>query len=311
MQTEIRPPLAAIVALVAASAWLAACEVNVNSEGLSVRETRTFAVTGAPDLTLDTFDGAIEVHSWDKQEIEVEVEKRATEQTLIDQITIEAEQKGNTISLRVKGPSRHEFRGVTIGFNISPSARLRVVVPRSLTLRARSGDGAIRAEDLTGTISLRTDDGSVTASRLSGDVEIRTGDGAIRLDKIAGHVNLETGDGSIGFEGAPTILRAKTGDGSIGAKLDAETAMADNWDLSTGDGSVVLTLPQSFNGELDAETRDGSVRANHPMLKPDEDRPGEDRDSRRQRRRSLRATMGDVGKLLRVRTGDGTIRIES
>ena len=54
--------------------------------------------------------------------------------------------------------------------------------------------------------------------------------------------------------------------------------MAEDWDVQTDDGTVVLTLPTSFNGELDAETRDGSVRTNHPALSA-EARPGEDRQS--------------------------------
>ena len=81
--------------------------------------------------------------------------------------------------------------------------------------------------------------------------------------------------------------------------------MADAWDVSTGDGSVTLTLPVSFSADLDAETRDGSVRSEHPSL-PDVSRNGEGRD----RRRELRAKMGDGGPLLKIRTGDGTIRLE-
>ena len=42
--------------------------------------------------------------------------------------------------------------------------------------------------------------------------------------------------------------------------------MADDWDVQTTDGSVILTLPGEFNGELDAETRDGVVRTSHPAL---------------------------------------------
>ena len=76
--------------------------------------------------------------------------------------------------------------------------------------------------------------------------------------------------------------------------------------------SATLTLPSSFNTELDAETSDGSVRSSHPMLDSDRDerRSGEGSDQRRERRRVLRARMGEGGKSLRVRTGDGTIRIE-
>ena len=299
-------------ALLLASTVLAACEVNLNTEGLSARETRTFKVAGLPEIDLDTFDGAIEIHSWDKAEVEVEIEKRAMEQSLIDQIKVEATQQGDKIVLKVTGPSRTDFGGLTIGVHISPTARLRVVVPRASNIVARSGDGAIRAEALDGKIVLNTVDGSVTATRLSGDINVRSGDGSIRLDKITGRIDLETDDGSIGFEGKPSILHLKTGDGSVRAQIDVETVMTDNWDVTTGDGSITLTLPSAFNAELDAETSDGAVRSSHPLLAEgrDERRSGEGSDDRRERRRVLRAKMGDGGKSLKVRTGDGTIRIE-
>jgi hypothetical protein len=295
-------------AFLLASAFLAGCEVNLNTEGLSARETKTFKVAGVPQIELDTFDGAIEIHSWDKAEVEVEVEKRAMEQSLIDQIKVEATQQGDKIVLRVTGPSRTDFGGVTIGVNISPTARLRVVVPRASNLVARSGDGSIRAESLDGKIVLNTADGSVTASQMAGDLQIRSGDGSIRIDKVTGKLDLETDDGSIGFEGKPSVLRLKTGDGSVRAQIDPDTVMADNWDLTTGDGSITLNLPSAFNADLDAETSDGAVRSSHPLLEEEssERRSGE----RRERRRVLRTKMGEGGKLLRVRTGDGTIRIE-
>jgi DUF4097 and DUF4098 domain-containing protein YvlB len=218
-----------------------------------------------------------------------------------------AEQQGDRIVLRVSGPSRSDFRGVQVGFHISTAARLRVALPRASSLQARTGDGSIRIEDVSGKILLRTSDGSVTASRVSGDLEVRTEDGQIRIDRAAGRLDLNTQDGSIVLDAKPTVLRATSGDGSIRLTLDPETAMADNWDLTTSDGSVVLTLPSSFNAELDAETSDGSVRVNHPAIQAEERSEG----SRRERRRSLRTTIGSGGRLLKVRTGDGSIRIES
>jgi hypothetical protein len=312
MRLTPRRSLPVAGAVLLASAFLAGCEVNLNTEGLSTRETKTFKVAGVPQVELDTFDGAIEIHSWDKPEVEVEVEKRAMEQSLIDQIKVEATQEGDKIVLRVTGPSRTEFGGVTIGVNISPTARLRVVVPRASNLVARSGDGSIRAESVDGKIMLTTADGSVTATRLSGDLQVRSGDGSIRIDKVTGKLDLETDDGSIGFEGKPTVLRLKTGDGSVRAQIDPDTVMSENWDLTTGDGSITLTLPTAFNAELDAETSDGTVRSSHPLLEEQksERRSGEDNDERRERRRVMRTKMGDGGKTLRVRTGDGTIRIE-
>lgn len=299
-------------ALIVSSTLLAGCEVNLNSEGLSARDVKSFKLTGQPELVLNTFDGAIEIHSWDKNEIEVEIEKRAMEQALLDDIKVSADQQGDKVTITVTGPPRGDRHGMTIGMHISPTARLRVAVPRNANISATSGDGSIRAEAVEGRIVLNTHDGSVVASRLGGDIQIRSGDGSIRLEHTSGNLDLETTDGSIGLEVKPTVLRARTGDGSIRATIEPDAVMTDNWDVSTSDGSVVVTLPGVFNAELDAETSDGSVRTNHPLIADERnDRDGDgDRESRRERRRAVRSTLGDGGKTFRIRTGDGTIRIE-
>jgi DUF4097 and DUF4098 domain-containing protein YvlB len=301
-------------AVLVACASLAGCEVNLNTEGLSARETLTFKVTGAPEVVLDTFDGAIELHSWDRAEVEVEIEKRAMEQSLIDEIKVDASEKNGVITVKVTGPARTEFRGVTVGVHISPTARLRVAVPRNSNIQANSADGSIRAEAIEGKLVLSTADGAVSGSRLSGNIQIRSGDGSIRLDDVTGSLDLETTDGSIGLDARPSVLKARTGDGSIRAQIDPDSEMTDNWDLTTSDGTVTLVLPSAFNAELDAETSDGVVRVSHPLLDGEATTTrrmeGEDRDERRERRRSLRSKMGEGGKLLRIRTGDGSIRIE-
>jgi len=239
--------------------------------------------------------------------VEVEIEKRAMEQGLLDQMTVEAEQDGDRIVLRVKGPARRESGGLTIGVHLSPTARLRVAVPRNLVLQARTEDGSIKVENLEGRLALRTGDGSVTADRLSGDIEIHTGDGAIRVDKVDGRLDLETEDGSITVDARPSMLKARTGDGSIRVQVQPDTVMSDAWDLSTGDGSVTLTLPPTFNAEIDAETSDGAVRSTHPALKIAE----HEGEGRREARRELKTKMGEGGPVLRVRTSDGSIRFES
>jgi DUF4097 and DUF4098 domain-containing protein YvlB len=288
--------LARTAVLVVCASAAQACEVNLNTEGVTSKDTRTFAVAGQPDLTLETFDGAIEIHSWDRNEVEVEIEKRAMEQGLLDQMTVEAQQEDDRIVLRVKGPARRDSGGLTIGVHISPTARLRVAVPRNLALQARTEDGAIRAENLEGRLVLRTGDGSVTADRLSGEIEVRTGDGAIRIEKVDGRLDLETEDGSITVDARPSVLKARTGDGSIRVQVQSETVMSDAWDLSTGDGSVTLTLPPTFNAEIDAETSDGAVRSTHPALKVVE----HEGEGRRESRRELKTRMGGGGPVLRV-----------
>ncbi|MEZ5286161.1 MAG: DUF4097 family beta strand repeat-containing protein [Vicinamibacterales bacterium] len=223
--------------VVAGCVALAACEVNLNTEGLTSKDTRTFPLTGEHDLTLETFDGSIEIHSWDRDEVEVEIEKRAMEQTLLDEMSIESSQDGNRIELRVTGPARSERRGVNIGVYYSPSARLRVAVPRKGAIFARTDDGAIRVEDLDGRLQFRTRDGSVTADRVSGELDIESGDGAIRMQHASGRLQLQTDDGSITVEGTPSVLHAKTGDGSVRVEVRDHVTMADVG-LSTRDGSI-------------------------------------------------------------------------
>jgi hypothetical protein len=293
--------------LLVAAATCAGCEVNLNSEGIVSHEVKTFQVKGAPELEVETFDGAIEVHSWDRNEVEVDIEKRAMEQSLVDEMKVTAEQQGDRIVVKVTGPSRRDFSGIQVGVNFSPTARLRVALPRSSQLSAKSGDGSISVEDLDGRIALTTTDGSVRATRLSGEITVRSGDGSIRMDRIEGKIDLETDDGSITLEAKPAMLRARTSDGSIRVDVEPDSVMSEDWDIQTGDGSVTVSLPSSFNAEIDAETRDGSVRGNHSAL-TNETREGE---GRSERRRTLKATVGSGGRIVKVRSGDGTIRIEN
>src|SRR5918992_3274463 len=93
--------------LLAASLTFVGCEVNLNTEGLSARETLTFKVSGQPQVVLDTFDGAIELHSWDRPEVEVEIERRAMEQALLDEIKVDASEKNGVITVKVTGPARN------------------------------------------------------------------------------------------------------------------------------------------------------------------------------------------------------------
>ncbi len=298
--------LIGVVGVGAFAVALTACTVNVNTEGSTASETHRFTVTGAAKLSLDTFDGAIDVHSWDRSEIEVVVEKQAQDDARLQEITVEKSQDGDQVTLRVRGPaSSSGTSGIVIGVNFSPSARLRVAVPRSTALDLRSGDGSITVEDVAGNASLRTDDGAIVASRLSGELMARTDDGSIRMREVNGRVDVETGDGSVVVNGTLTHLRAKSGDGTVRIAVEPGSRLEDDWTVETRDGSVEVRLPDGVDAIVDAVTSDGGIRSNHPGLTVERDRDDEDRS-----RDELRATLGAGGRTLRIRTGDGSIRFE-
>jgi hypothetical protein len=280
-----------------------ACVFSVDSQGQIVREEKRFSLDGTPELQLGTFDGAIEVRSSDTNQVLIEIEKRGPTREAVEALLVESSQDGPRIKLEVKQPRKENLGG--FGFHMSASARLIVTVPRRSDIVARSGDGAIRLDRVNGRLELRTGDGAIRVSDVTGELLLHTGDGAITVDGAEGKLALETGDGGVNVEGKLSSVKMHTGDGSIVCRVEPGSRMDDDWDISTGDGSVSLYLPATFNAELDAHTGDGGIR--NDLGVADLERSG-DRDRDRQ---TLRARLGDGGHRLRIQTGDGAISLKA
>ena len=244
------------------------------------RDEKHFGVTGKPDVTLATFDGSIEIRPWDKSDVQVIVEKRGRDKDDVAEIEVKAEQNGNHIEISITEPKRD--RGFNLHFH-NRSAKLIVSVPAASDVAARSGDGSIDVERVTGHVQLRSGDGSIRGRMLGGDVEANTGDGSISLD------------------GKLSSLRVRTGDGSVTIHADPGSFPAADWDIVTGDGSVTLEVPDGFGAELDAHTGDGGIHTRDLTLT---------NVTRNTRKNSLRGRLGDGGRAVRVRTGDGSITLK-
>jgi DUF4097 and DUF4098 domain-containing protein YvlB len=277
---------------------LAGCVV-VDSQGHITREEKRFTVTGLPDLRLTTFDGAIEIRSGEGNTVVVEIEKRGPTKEALDDLKIDTKQDGNRIDVEVRKPA-HEVVFFGVG-RMSPTARLIVTMPRDGNVTARSGDGSIRIEHVHGRLELRTGDGSIRALDISGQLTLATGDGSVTLEDVAGDLDVDTGDGSVSVAGNPSAMKLHTGDGSITVRALTGTLMKDDWSMTTGDGGVAVYLPSDFGAELDAHTGDGSIRNELQLSNNDSDKS----------RRSLKGKLGAGGKLLRIRTGDGSIRLKT
>ena len=286
-------------ALLTSVALSSACVVSVDSQGQIVREEKRFKVTGTPELHLTTFDGGIEIQAWDKPDVAIDVEKRGATKEAVDSLEVKASQQGNRIELEVKRPRSETFSG--FGFHQSASARLIVSVPRDVNITARTGDGSIKVERVSGRFELRTGDGGINAVDVGGELVLDTGDGSVTVEGARGRLEVDTGDGGVNVAGRLTAVKLHTGDGSIVYRAESGSEMSDNWEITTGDGGVTLYLPQNFGAEIDAHTGDGSIRNDLDILGGPERERGENR-------RTLRGRLGGGGREIRVRTGDGTIR---
>lgn len=287
------------VVLVAAVTAVSGCVVSLDSQGHTAREERRFDVAGVPDVHLTTFDGSVQIRSWDRDEVLVEVEKRGPTEDALRTIEVVADQSDDRIQVEVRRPSGGDaFLG--FGVHASRSARIIATVPRRANVVASSGDGSIRIERVDGRCELRSGDGSVRGSELRGEIVANTGDGSVVLQDVEGAVDLTTGDGGVSVSGLLSGVRVQTHDGSVTVRADPGSAMADDWAIETSDGGISVYLPEDFSADIDAQTDDGRVTSDLEVTMTVTGRID---------RGTLKGRIGEGGREMRVRSGDGTIRL--
>lgn len=187
------------------------------------QETKSFAVSGTPRVSIATYDGPITVHGWDQPQVRYTATKRAQDQDSLNQISIQAEQQGSTIS--INATNEDESNG---------SVMLDVYVPRQTSLHVSSGDGPLILDGVSGDITLRSNDGPITVSNSGGQLHVNTGDGPILIKKFDGQVDARTGDGPIALDGNFNELSARTGEGEISLTVPAGSSFTIETNASEG-----------------------------------------------------------------------------
>jgi hypothetical protein len=293
--TGLRRPLYCLTATVLMTT---ACAINIDQEGYIAREEKRFPAETVVDLHLYTFDGGVEIRSWDRPEVLVEIEKRGQDQEAVSKIQVLGERTGNRIQIEARHPGKRSF---VVGSFTTPSARFIVSVPRKTNLVVRSGDGSINVERVTGRLELRTSDGGIRTLETSGELLAETGDGTIQLEEVGGRVEVRTNDGSLRVTGVPAVLRARSGDGSVFVRVRRGAVMTEDWMIATGDGPVSVELPDGFDADIEADPgSDGRARSDLTLVNVS----GGTRDER-----VLRGRLGQGGHRLVLRTADGGIRL--
>jgi len=285
--------------LVFACPFLQGCVATLDSQSEIVREQKQFTVTGPSSVHVATFDGTIEIQSWDKPEVMVEIEKRGPTRESVNELQIKSSQDGDTITVEVPKPNR-PFH--VVGLRQSPSARLTVWLPRRSDVTARSGDGSLSIQHVNGRIDMHTGDGTIRATGIEGDVSLTTGDGSVAAEDVRGRLVVDTGDGAVNVSGSVSSVHLHSGDGSIVYRALAGTDVTDDWEITTGDGAVLIYLPEGLGAELDAHTGDGGIRND---LRITTGQAGEIS------RRTVRGRLGEGGRRIRIRTGDGSITLRT
>jgi hypothetical protein len=136
--------------------------------------SKTYNLTGTPELRIETSDADIRVSTWDQNAIEAKV---ITTRYKIGEggIRIEEHQDGDHVDIDVRYPHHN--------FNIEwgqHKVEIIVQMPREGQANLRTGDGKIEVNGLKGEMDLHTGDGGVTLEAVDGKLHATTGDGHIR-----------------------------------------------------------------------------------------------------------------------------------
>lgn len=235
--------------------------------------SKTYPVSGQADLALKTGDGNVRIDAWDRPEIDARIE--TVGYTINKDFSLIESQAGGRVSIELKFPSGWNFN---MGRH---SVEVIVKVPRDTKLDVNTADGRV----------------SVTGTR--GEMRIHTGDGAIDGTNLDGRLIASTGDGPIRVAGRFDEIDLHTGDGTVEDAAMPGSTVASQWSVRTGDGGVTLRLPDGFKADLEADTGDGGVTLNVPVTV-----------SGSVSRSHVRGALNGGGGLLKVHTGDGSIRVD-
>ena len=207
------------------------CDAAVG--GLAARAsdewTHTYPLAEDGQIQIASGNGEIEIEGVDGSMVEVRAERVARAATeaaareLLPRIGIKEDVTPDRIVVETE-----RLAGITIGVRVQVNYHVRV--PRSAVVRARTTNGEIAIEGITGRVFATTTNGGVTGRGLGGGVDARATNGRVAIDLQA------------------------VGDDPI--------------DVRTTNGNVQVTLPNNAKANVSASCVNGAIDVSAVMLEP-------------------------------------------
>lgn len=239
---------------------------------------KSYNVSSNDKLSIDNEFGKVEVHTWDKNEIKVDVSievsanKEELAQRVIDGITVSDAQKGRDISFKTtikssNNSSHDEKSTMHVNYSIS--------MPASNPLNVSNQFGATTIPDYRGEVELNSKFGSLTAGALSNIKTINVEFGKANFQSIANgtvtvkyskaefsklvgniKLNLEfCGVTKVNMDNTLTGLDVKSSYSSVNLKPTADLSAA--YTISTSFGSLKNNTSVKFDGDDNGDDSKG------------------------------------------------------
>jgi len=291
-----------------------ACDIEDWDFGGSERYSEDFhynyALPPGGRLSVENFNGSVEISGWDQATIDISGSKYARTPELRDALKIDIEHAADSVYIRTVRPSAR--RG-------GMGAKFIIKVPRRTQLeristsnggihtldiegnaRLKTSNGGVRAEDLHGSLNAETSNGGIDVQDLEGGASLHTSNGHVRAEDVRGSLEAETSNGGIHVRlakseaGHPIKLETTNG----GIELTIETAQQNDVRASTSNGSITLHLPSNLNAQLNANTSNSSISSDFEVATQGT-----------MSKNHLEGRIGSGGPTLDLSTSNGSIRL--
>lgn len=263
------------------------------------RIEKTFDVNSGGLLTIDIEIGNIDVQTVVQDKVNVIVTKESRKrldvyQEALNDFKVAFDQKGSDLSIKGEFErGRNHWRRQLSNLKIS----FKVIVPRQYDVDLNTPSGNISVDGITGKSNARTSAGNIDINNIVGPVKVYTSAGNLRFGKVKGPILGRSSAGNITLSNCQGSVDTKTSAGNI--NVDMATQPQHEWNLQTSAGNIVFTLISNLAAEIDAKTSVGSISTDFLV------------EGTEIRKKRLRGTIKGGGKLLKLRTSAGNIRLKS
>lgn len=231
-------------------------------------------------IDASTVNGAIVVKGEDRTDIavlavkEVRAKREDDAKSFAEKVVIEAKTKRDVLQVTNTYPQPPR--------DVNVMVRYEIQMPREMHLILKTTNGSVQIEHATGEIQANSTNGAIRITDFLGPIQARTTNGAITLVDGQSEANVETSNGGVKFEQFSGKMDVKTSNAAIHGDIvflqgnsSLETSNGaihltihkgvSSLYTRTSNGSVTVSLPEDFQGELDARTTNGRIQADYPL----------------------------------------------
>ncbi len=235
---------------------------------------KTYTVSATDKLNITNSFGTVEVHTWNKNEIKVDVSievssnKEAFAQKIIDGITVSNSQGGNEITFKTKMEGNNNSKGEKSSMSVDYS----VYMPESNPLKLSNEFGATIVPDMKGTVELTSKFGSLITGVLSDVKRINVEFGSTTIESI------NNGDVHVSYSKA--TLQKVSGNVKLnfdfcgGVKVNLDNSLT-GLELNSSYSTINLRPSANLSANYVVNTSFGSFK-NRSGIKFDSDKDDED-----------------------------------